>query len=69
MKLVALCILIHPLLILGFSALAVAVPAGLEGITNPGFHGLTQVCMNMHLLRQIMVPDLRDWQIIPRFGM
>ncbi|MFR5334818.1 MAG: potassium-transporting ATPase subunit KdpA [Blautia producta] len=43
MKLVALCILIHPLLILGFSALAVAVPAGLEGITNPGFHGLTQV--------------------------
>ena len=31
MKLVAICILIHPLLILGFSALAVAVPAGLEG--------------------------------------
>ena len=43
MKLVAICILIHPLLILGFSALAVAVPAGLEGITNPGYHGLTQV--------------------------
>lgn len=43
MKLVAICILIHPLLILGFSALEVSVPAGLEGITNPGFHGLSQV--------------------------
>lgn len=43
MKLVAIVILIHPLLILGFSALAVANPAGLEGITNPGFHGLSQV--------------------------
>lgn len=43
MKLAALCIIIHPLLILGFSAIAVACQAGLEGITNPGFHGLTQV--------------------------
>ena len=43
MKLAALCIIIHPLLILGFSALAVAVPDGLAGITNPGPHGLTQV--------------------------
>lgn len=43
MKLVAICILIHPLLILGFSALAVSVQAGLDGITNPGFHGLSQV--------------------------
>lgn len=43
MKLAALCIIIHPLLILAFSALAVAVPAGTEGITNPGFHGLSQV--------------------------
>ncbi len=43
MKLVALVLIIHPLLILGFSALALAVPAGLEGITNPGFHGLSQV--------------------------
>ena len=43
MKLAALCIIIHPLLILVFSALAVAVPAGAEGITNPGFHGLSQV--------------------------
>lgn len=43
MKLTALCIIIHPLLILAFSALAVGTPAGLEGITNPGFHGLSQV--------------------------
>ena len=43
MKLTALVLIVHPLLILGFSALAVAVNAGLEGITNPGFHGLTQV--------------------------
>ena len=43
MKLTALCIIIHPLLILAFSALAVGTAAGLEGITNPGFHGLSQV--------------------------
>ena len=43
MKLTALCIIIHPFLILTFSALAVATRAGLEGITNPGFHGLSQV--------------------------
>lgn len=29
--------------ILGFSALAVSMQAGLDGITNPGFHGLSQV--------------------------
>ena len=43
MKLTALCIIIHPLLILAFSALAVGTAAGQEGITNPGFHGLSQV--------------------------
>ena len=43
MKLAALCIIIHPLLILTFSALAVATPDGLAGITNPGYHGLSQV--------------------------
>ncbi len=43
MKLAVICLGIHPLLILGFSALAVATPAGLEGITNPGYHGLSQV--------------------------
>lgn len=43
MKLVAIVLIIHPLLILGFSALAVMTGAGQEGITNPGFHGLSQV--------------------------
>ncbi len=43
MKLTALCIIIHPLLILTFSALAVGTLAGREGISNPGFHGLSQV--------------------------
>lgn len=43
MKLVAIVILIHPLLVLGFSALAVSVTGGMDGITNPEFHGFTQV--------------------------
>lgn len=43
MKLVAIVILIHPLLVLGFSALAISTQAGLAGVTNPGFHGLGQV--------------------------
>jgi len=43
MKLVAVCLIIHPLLILGFSALAVSTAGGMDGITNPGFHGLSQV--------------------------
>lgn len=43
MKLTAFAIIIHPLLILAFSALAVATAAGRAGMTNPGFHGLSQV--------------------------
>ncbi len=43
MKLTALGIMIHPLLVLAFSALAIATAAGQAGITNPGYHGLTQV--------------------------
>ncbi|MDR3598210.1 potassium-transporting ATPase subunit KdpA [Clostridium sp.] len=42
-KLIALAIIIHPFLILMFSALALIVPQGLAGISNPGFHGLTQI--------------------------
>lgn len=42
-KLAVLSIIVHPLLILGFTALAVSTKAGLEGITNPGYHGLTQI--------------------------
>lgn len=43
MKLTALCMIIHPLLILVFSALAVGTAAGQAGISNEGFHGLSQV--------------------------
>lgn len=43
MKLIALCILIHPAIILVFSAIAVATTAGIAGITNPGAHGLSQI--------------------------
>ena len=43
MKMAVLVLIIHPLLILGFSALAVGTEAGRAGITNPGFHGLSQV--------------------------
>ena len=46
MKRTALCIIIHPFLILSFSALAIALVNVLpdnNGLTNPGFHGLSQV--------------------------
>lgn len=43
MKLAVLVLVLHPLMILGASAIAVSTGAGLEGITNPGYHGLTQV--------------------------
>jgi K+-transporting ATPase ATPase A chain len=42
MKLTALGIIIHPLLILAFTALALAVPAGVSALSNPGYHGLSQ---------------------------
>jgi K+-transporting ATPase ATPase A chain len=42
-KLIALAIIIHPFLILIFSAIALVTPQGLAGISNPGFHGLTQI--------------------------
>ncbi|NMF07418.1 potassium-transporting ATPase subunit KdpA [Clostridium beijerinckii] len=42
-KLIALAIIIHPLLILMFSALALISPEGIAGISNSGFHGLTQI--------------------------
>ncbi|EFR44575.1 potassium-transporting ATPase subunit KdpA [Streptococcus pseudoporcinus] len=43
MTLIALGIVVHPVIILGFSALAVLLPAGLSSVSNPGFHGLSQV--------------------------
>ncbi|MCS3904622.1 K+-transporting ATPase ATPase A chain [Methylohalomonas lacus] len=41
-KLVSIALLIQPLLILGLTALTVAIP-GLAANSNPGFHGLSQV--------------------------
>ncbi|GAA0445434.1 potassium-transporting ATPase subunit KdpA [Lentibacillus halophilus] len=43
MKLIALTLLIHPLLILGSTALASFTPLGNSAISNPGFHGLSQM--------------------------
>lgn len=43
MKLIAIGILLHPAIILIPSAIALITRSGLAGITNPGFHGLSQV--------------------------
>ncbi len=42
MRWISLAILAQPLSVLGLSALAVSFP-GLAGISNPGYHGLSQV--------------------------
>lgn len=43
MKLIAIAILVHPLIILMPTALALMIDSGKEAISSPGFHGLTQV--------------------------
>ncbi|MGE7601554.1 potassium-transporting ATPase subunit KdpA [Peribacillus sp. NPDC097675] len=43
MKLIAIVILLHPLIILVPSALALTTQMGTEAISNPGFHGISQV--------------------------
>jgi K+-transporting ATPase ATPase A chain len=43
MKLTALSIIVHPLIILAFTAIAVSVAVGTAGVTNSGFHGLSQI--------------------------
>ncbi|WP_035294744.1 potassium-transporting ATPase subunit KdpA [Brevibacillus thermoruber] len=43
MKLIAITILIHPLIILAPSAIALATEMGTAAISNPGFHGISQV--------------------------
>jgi K+-transporting ATPase ATPase A chain len=43
MKMAALAILITPLNVLGFTALALVLPVGVASILNPGPHGLTEV--------------------------
>jgi len=43
MKIISITMLLHPLLILGFSALALGTESGSSAITNEGFHGISQV--------------------------
>ncbi|KFN04066.1 potassium-transporting ATPase subunit A [Bacillus clarus] len=43
MKLIAITIVSQPLLILGAAAIAFSTHYGTDAISNPGFHGLTQV--------------------------
>lgn len=43
MKLIAIAILVHPFIILVPSAISLLTEQGLAGITNPGFHGLSQI--------------------------
>src|SRR5258708_10099013 len=43
MKMAALAIVILPLSILGFSAVGVVVPPGVNAIANPGPHGLSEI--------------------------
>ncbi|MGG0790364.1 potassium-transporting ATPase subunit KdpA [Peribacillus simplex] len=43
MKLIAIAILLHPLIILVPSAIALVTQMGSASISNPGFHGITQV--------------------------
>jgi K+-transporting ATPase ATPase A chain len=42
-KLIAIAILIHPLIILVPTAIALMIPQGTGSISNPGFHGFTQI--------------------------
>jgi K+-transporting ATPase ATPase A chain len=41
-RLLAVLVLLQPLVVLGFTAVALGVP-GLAGNSNPGFHGISQV--------------------------
>ena len=43
MKLIALAILVHPLIILVPSAIALTTQMGTDAISNPGFHGISQI--------------------------
>ncbi len=43
MKMAALVILIMPLVVLGFTGLAVVIPAGVASILNPGAHGFSEI--------------------------
>ncbi|MBO9826682.1 potassium-transporting ATPase subunit KdpA [Xanthomonas sp. A2111] len=42
-RLLALLILLQPLVLLGFTAITLALPASMSATSNPGFHGISQV--------------------------
>ncbi|WP_420007906.1 potassium-transporting ATPase subunit KdpA [Xanthomonas sacchari] len=42
-RLLALLILLQPLVLLGFTAVTLALPASMSATSNPGFHGISQV--------------------------
>ncbi|MDY4282392.1 potassium-transporting ATPase subunit KdpA [Xanthomonas sp. LF06-19] len=42
-RLLALLILLQPLVLLGFTAITLALPASISAASNPGFHGISQV--------------------------
>ena len=68
MKLTALCIIIHPFLILAFSALAVGTQAGMEALRIRDSTDCRRFFTNMLLQRQIMVLVLKDLRIIHYSG-
>jgi K+-transporting ATPase ATPase A chain len=43
MKMASLTILVPPIVVLGFSALAASIEAGQKGVLNPGAHGLSEI--------------------------
>lgn len=43
MKLIAIAVLVHPFIILAPTALALITDVGQAGVTNPSFHGISQV--------------------------
>jgi K+-transporting ATPase ATPase A chain len=43
MKMIALVVLLMPFIVLGSTALAMATPAGVAAISNPGVHGFSEV--------------------------
>ncbi|MBB6669760.1 potassium-transporting ATPase subunit KdpA [Cohnella nanjingensis] len=47
MKLIAVAILAHPFIILVPTAIALMTDAGRAGVTNPGFHGISQALYEM----------------------
>lgn len=59
MKLTALAIIIHPLIILSFTALAVSVSAGIAGLSILAFTVYRKLFISIHLRRRTTVRVLK----------